>query len=71
MKKHTLMSVLCGALCFVLLTAATALAQPGSPTPAIPGADPDPTAVPINGTLSLLLAAGGAYGLKCLRQRRA
>jgi len=73
MKKHTLMSALCGALCFVLLTAATALAQPGSggPTPAIPGADPDPTAIPIDGGLSLLLVAGGAYGLKRLRQRRA
>ena len=71
MKKHTLMSALCGALCFVLLTAATALAQPGSggPTPANPA--PDPTAVPIDGGLSFLLAAGGAYGLKRLRQRRA
>lgn len=74
MKKHTLISALCGALCYILLTATTALAQPGSggPSPAaIPGADPDPTAVPIDGGLSFLLAAGGAYGLKRLRQRRA
>ncbi|MFD2786794.1 PID-CTERM protein-sorting domain-containing protein [Hymenobacter rubripertinctus] len=46
-----------------------ALAQgPGSGGP-IP--DPtDPTAVPIDGGASLLLAAGAAYGLKKLRARR-
>ncbi|RIY09310.1 hypothetical protein D0T11_12510 [Hymenobacter rubripertinctus] len=38
----------------------------GGPVP-----DPtDPTAVPIDGGASLLLAAGAAYGLKKLRQRR-
>ena len=71
MKKHTLMIALCGALCSILLTATAALAQPGSggPTPSTPAVDP--TAVPIDGGISLLLAAGGAYGLKRLRQRRA
>ena len=46
-----------------------ALAQgPGSggPTPGVV-----PTAVPIDGGASLLLAGGAAYGLRKLRQRRA
>lgn len=45
-----------------------ALAQgPGSGGPA-PGAAP--TAVPIDGGASLLLASGAAYGLRKLRQRQ-
>lgn len=42
---------------------------PGStgPTPQTPN---QPTAVPIDGGAGLLLAAGAAYGLKRLRQRR-
>lgn len=52
----------------VLFTAAAALAQPGSGGPA-PGGNPV-VQVPIDGGISLLLAAGGAYGLKRLRARR-
>jgi hypothetical protein len=37
---------------------------PGSPT------TPPPTAVPLDGGASLLLAGGVAYGLRQLRQRR-
>ena len=39
----------------------------GGPVPQAP----DPTAVPLDGGASLLLASGVAYGLKRLRQRRA
>ena len=54
---------------FLLLAAQPAAAQgPGSGGPE---PDPtDPTAVPIDGGASLLLAAGAAYGVKKLRQRR-
>ena len=71
MKKHSLIIALCGTLCCVLLTAIGALAQPGSggPSPGTPIVNP--TAIPIDGGISLLLAAGGVYGLKRLRQRRA
>ena len=44
-----------------------AQAQPSSTGPA-PQASP--TAIPLDGGASLLLAAGGAYGLRRLRQRR-
>ncbi|WP_400191402.1 PID-CTERM protein-sorting domain-containing protein [Hymenobacter sp. B81] len=52
----------------VALLSLTAAAQgnPGSGGPQ-PG---QPTAVPIDGGASLLLAAGAAYGLRHLRQRR-
>ncbi|WP_375435463.1 PID-CTERM protein-sorting domain-containing protein [uncultured Hymenobacter sp.] len=64
MKKDTLVSALCGTALCVLLTAASALAQgPGS-------GGPTPTAVPIDGGASLLLASGVAYGLKKLRDSR-
>jgi hypothetical protein len=43
-------------------------AQPGSGGPG-PGT-PDPTAVPLDGGVSLLVAAGIGLGLKRLRQRR-
>jgi len=52
----------------LLAVAGAALAQaPGStgPTP-----QADPTAVPLDGGASLLLAGGVAYGLRRLRQRR-
>jgi cytochrome oxidase Cu insertion factor (SCO1/SenC/PrrC family) len=54
------------ALC--ALTSLSALAQPGSggPTPGTTA----PTAVPIDGGASLLLAGGVAFGLKQLRERR-
>lgn len=40
----------------------------GGPTPQ--PTTPDPTAVPLDGGASLLLASGAAYGLRRLRQRR-
>ncbi|RSK43493.1 PID-CTERM protein-sorting domain-containing protein [Hymenobacter perfusus] len=52
----------------LLLTGAFSSAQaqgPGSTGPV-----PDPTAVPIDGGASLLLAAGVGFGLKKLRDRR-
>jgi hypothetical protein len=67
MKKTFFLRALCATACAVIFTAAAALAQPGSggPTPAA-----GPTGVPIDGGISLLLAAGGAYGLKHLRAAR-
>jgi len=65
MKKY---SFLVGALVIGLLSAAPAVAQTpstGGPTPQV-----DPTAVPIDGGASLLLASSVAYGLKKLRDRR-
>lgn len=52
-----------------LLLATRAYAQPGSggPTPPNPAA---PTAVPLDGGATLLLASGVVYGLRHLRQRR-
>ncbi|MCC3159808.1 hypothetical protein LJ737_21380 [Hymenobacter sp. 15J16-1T3B] len=53
------------------LTLSTAQAQtPGSggPTPGTPAADP--TAVPLDGGASLLLAGGATYALSRLRKRR-
>jgi hypothetical protein len=48
-----------------------ALAQPGSGGPGPGTPDPtDPTAVPLDGGASLLLASGVAYGIKHLRNRR-
>lgn len=74
MKKHFLLKAL-GALAFGLLlnaTAAHAQAQePGSGGPMPTTPVPDPTAVPLDGGASLLLAGGVAYGLKKLRARRA
>lgn len=55
-----------GSLLFLTGTFSPAQAQgPGSGGPA-----PDPTAVPIDGGASLLLAAGVGFGLKKLRDRR-
>jgi MprA protease rhombosortase-interaction domain-containing protein len=50
------------------LTSISARAQPGSGGPG-PG-PADPTAVPLDGGASLLLAGGVAYGLRKLRARR-
>ena len=68
MKKIFLFRALYATLGCVLFTAAAAVAQPGSggPTPGVV-----PTETPIDGGVSLLLAAGGAYGLKKLRASRA
>jgi hypothetical protein len=46
------------------------LAQPGSGGPGPGTTTPDPTAVPLDGGASLLLASGVAYGIKHLRNRR-
>lgn len=68
MRKNTLVAALYGTVACVLLAVAPALAQdgPGSggPTPTAP------TAVPIDGGASILLASGVALGLKKLRDRR-
>jgi len=56
------------ALTLVIALGEVALAQPGSGGPG-PGAA-DPTAVPLDGGVSLLLAGGVAYGIKHLRNRR-
>ena len=53
-------------VCLLAGSLVPALAQPGSGGPQ-PGA---PTAVPIDGGASLLLAAGAAYGLKRLREAK-
>ncbi|MET4075188.1 PID-CTERM protein-sorting domain-containing protein [Hymenobacter sp. UYCo722] len=69
MKKTFLIRSLFATVAAVLFTAAAALAQgPGSGGPTPTGA---PTQIPIDGGASLLLAAGGAYGLKRLRAYRA
>lgn len=63
----------------LLLTAALGLAalasqaqspSTGGPTPQDPTTPPDPTAIPLDGGASLLLAGGVAYGLRRLGQRR-
>ncbi|KAA9339354.1 hypothetical protein F0P96_01665 [Hymenobacter busanensis] len=51
----------------LLKTSPAAAQDPGSGGP-LPGS---PTAVPIDGGASLLLAGGAAYALRRLRQRRA
>jgi len=68
MKKYSFLPSLAGALVAGLLAAAPAVAQQpstGGPTP-----QADPTAVPLDGGASLLLASGVAFGLKKLRDRR-
>ena len=66
--KSFLLNKLLPVLVLALATTAVALAQPGSGGPG-PGTL-DPTAVPVDGGISLLLAGGVAYGIKQLRDRR-
>ena len=68
MSKLYSLRILGAAVCCALFAVAVQ-AQPstGGPTPG----SPPPTSVPIDGGITLLLAAGGAYGLKRLRNRRA
>jgi hypothetical protein len=60
----------------LLLTAALLLSMGGLAQAQAPGSTgptpqaPDPTAVPLDGGASLLLASGVAYGLKRLRRRK-
>ena len=57
-------------LLFVIALSESVLAQgpvTGGPGPGIPA---DPTAIPIDGGISLLLAGGVAYGIKHLKSRR-
>ena len=69
MKKPFLIRSLYATVVAVLFTAVAALAQgPGSGGPTPTGGA---TQIPIDGGASLLLAAGGAYGLKRLRAYRA
>ena len=53
----------------VLMATGPGWAQPGSGGPG-PGPAVDPTAVPLDGGVSLLLAGGVGYALRRLRQRR-
>ncbi|GAA3975470.1 MprA protease, GlyGly-CTERM protein-sorting domain-containing form [Hymenobacter antarcticus] len=55
-------------LVLVVLAVGPGWAQPGSggPGPAV-----DPTTIPLDGGVSLLLAGGVGYALRRLRQRRA
>lgn len=56
-------------LTLVLAFGETVFAQPGSGGPgSIPTAEP--TAIPLDGGVSLLLAGGVTYGIKYLRNRR-
>lgn len=66
--KSFFLARLLPALTLVIAFGEVVLAQPGSGGPG-PGT-PDPTAVPLDGGVSLLLAGGVAYGIKHLRNRR-
>jgi hypothetical protein len=67
--KLFLLTRLLPAIAILLAFGETVLAQPGSGGPA-PTSPTGPTAVPLDGGLSLLLAGGVAYGIKHLRNRR-
>jgi hypothetical protein len=71
MNKAFILRALYATAGSILFTALSALAQPGSGGPGPGTQPPDPSTVPIDGGASLLLAAGGAYGLKRLRAMRA
>ena len=53
-----------------VLAAPAAWAQPGSGGPGPGTQPPDPTAVPLDGGASLLLASGVGYAVRRLRQKR-
>ncbi|OON66924.1 PID-CTERM protein-sorting domain-containing protein [Hymenobacter sp. CRA2] len=61
--------LLAGAFLLVLHTASAQGPGSGGPVPG-PVTPPDPTAVPIDGGASLLLAGGAAYAVSRLRKRR-
>ncbi|MGI4741886.1 MAG: PID-CTERM protein-sorting domain-containing protein [Janthinobacterium lividum] len=60
------------ATCLVVVGLANPAAHAQAPDSGGPAPTPlaDPTAVPLDGGASLLLASGVAYGLRRLRQRR-
>ena len=56
--------------CFLFVSSLVAAQCPDAPDcPPVPDGDPD--AVPIDGGLTLLLAAGVGYGIKKMRDKRA
>ncbi|RZK16760.1 MAG: hypothetical protein EOO56_19310 [Hymenobacter sp.] len=55
----------------LLVLSLSALASYAQPSSGGPAQQASPTAVPLDGGASLLLAGGVAYGLRRLRQRRA
>lgn len=65
--KSFFLTRLLPALALAMVFGEAVLAQPGSGGPA-PGTSP--TAVPLDGGATLLLAGGVAYGIRRLRQRR-
>ncbi|WP_426058746.1 PID-CTERM protein-sorting domain-containing protein [Hymenobacter sp. B1770] len=67
--KSFLLNNLLPSLLLALATTAVAFAQPGSGGPQ-PGTPLNPTEIPVDGGISLLLAGGVAYGVKHLRNRR-
>lgn len=69
-RPMAVVPVLVVVLGLVLMAVGPGWAQPGSGGPG-PGPAVDPTAVPIDGGVSLLLAGGVGYALRRLRQRRA
>ena len=72
MNKLSFVLAFYGAVACLTLTAGAALAQPQVPGSGGPKPGNLPaTEIPIDGGVSLLLAAGGAYGLKRLRAARA
>jgi hypothetical protein len=67
--KSFLLSRLLPVLTLMVALSEAVLAQPGAGG-VTPGTPADPTAVPLDGGVSLLLAGGVAYGIKHLRNRR-
>ena len=75
MKKHFIslarrIRPFAGSTALFLAFLTPALAQPGTGGPQPGGPGTNPTGVPIDGGVSLLLAAGVGLGLKRLRMRR-
>ena len=69
MKSFLLTRVL-PVLVLVVAFGEIVLAQPGTGTVGGPGPGTGPTAIPLDGGVSILLAGGVAYGIKHLRNRR-
>lgn len=63
--KSFLLTRLLPAIFLLVASGEVVLAQTGGPTPG-----GSPTAIPLDGGVSLLLAGGVAYGIKHLRKRR-